>query len=76
MIPYHKDKEWETDWLVNDFTDITRKDLVEASEEASSIVDRRQRARKEFNHPKDSTMAVIYAKLGIEQEREWSWVSA
>ena len=76
MIPYHKDKEWETDWLVTDFTDITRKDLVEASEEAEHLIDKRTRARKEFNHPKDSTMSVIYAKLGIEQEREWSWVSA
>ena len=76
MIPYHKDKEWETDWLINDFTDITRKDLVEASEEVDNLMDRRTNARKEFNHPKDSTMSVIYAKLGIEQEAEWSWVSA
>lgn len=76
MIPFHKEREWETDWLVNDFTDITRKDLVEASEEAENIVDRRQRAKKEFNHPKDSTMSVIYAKLGLEQTNEWNWVSA
>ena len=74
MIPYHVDHEYETDWLINDFTDITRKDLSEV-EDAESSNDPRTFARKEFNHPKDSTMSIIYAKMGLESNTEWNWIS-
>jgi len=40
------------------------------------MLDKRSRAKKEFNHPKDSTMSVIYAKLGLEQTGDWTWISA
>jgi hypothetical protein len=61
MIPF-KD-EYQVDWLVKDFTSITRKDLAET---ASLHVDPRQQPRKEFNHPRDSVMAIIYAKKALE----------
>jgi len=56
MIPAKND--WETDFLVNDFTAITRKDLEEIQE--VRIEDPRQKPRKEFNHPPDSVMSIIY----------------
>ncbi len=56
MIPFKND--WETDYLVNDFTAITRKDLEEIQE--IRVEDPRQRPRKEFNHPPDTVMSIIY----------------
>lgn len=70
MIPYKE--EHRVDWLIKDFTDITRKDLEEVEDVA--VVDPRQRARKEFNHPKDSVMSIIYAVVGLEKEMEYHWV--
>lgn len=76
MIPFDVNHEYETDWLVQDFCDITRQDLVDMDEEGEATEDRRKFARKEFNHPKDSTMSIIYAKTALESESEWNWVSA
>lgn len=70
MIPFKN--EYEVDWLVKDFTSITRKDL----EETENFVDPRQRARKEFNHPKDSVMAIIYAIKALEINPRWMWGSS
>ena len=56
MIPSMND--WETDWLIDDFCSITRKDLEKDPDVAKE--DPRQRARKEFNHPPDSVMSIIY----------------
>ncbi len=56
MIPAKND--WETDFLVNDFTAITRKDLEEIQE--VRVEDPRQKPKKEFNHPPDSVMSIIY----------------
>ena len=70
MIPF-KD-EYKVDWLVKDFTSITRKDLAENN---SLQADPRQQPRKEFNHPKDSVMAIIYAKKALELNLEWCWFS-
>jgi hypothetical protein len=75
MIPYHMDREYETDWLVQDFCDITRRDLSLMESEGEQVEDKRGFARKEFNHPKDSTMSIIYAKVALESETEWNWVS-
>ena len=36
--------------------------------------DTRQRARKQFNHPKDSLMAMIYAIKALEVRRDYNWV--
>ena len=70
MIPYKE--EYRVDWLIKDFTDITRKDLEEVEDVAT--VDPRQRARKEFNHPRDSVMSIIYAVVGLEKDIEYHWV--
>lgn len=56
MIPFAKD--YEVDFLMDDFTAITRKDL-ELQQEIM-IEDPRQKPRKEFNHPPDSVMSIIY----------------
>ena len=54
---------WETDFLLNDFCDITRKDLDKNNEEITKE-DPRQKAKKEYNHPKDSVMSIIYCMIG------------
>ena len=43
--------DWETDFLLDDFCDITRKDLSKDNEEIIKE-DPRQKAKKEWNHPK------------------------
>ncbi len=67
IIPYKTD--YHVDWLVDDFTSITRKDLVETE----NTVDPRQKARKEFNHPRDSVMAIIYAMKALELDLNLKW---
>lgn len=56
MIPHLHD--WQTDFLMDDMTSITRKDLEEVQE--VKVEDPRQRAMKMYNHPPDSVMAMIY----------------
>jgi hypothetical protein len=56
IIPHYYD--WQTDFLMDDMTAITRKDLDEVQEVRTE--DPRQRARKEYNHPPDSVMSIIY----------------
>jgi hypothetical protein len=56
MIPHFHD--WQTDFLMDDMTSITRKDLEEVQE--VKVEDPRQRAMKMFNHPPDSVMSIIY----------------
>jgi hypothetical protein len=74
IIPYNE--EFDVEWLVNDFTAITRKDLAKI--EDVDITDPRQRPRKEFNHPRDSVMSIIYAVQAIKNKdrQAWSWISA
>jgi hypothetical protein len=72
VIPYkYEDK---VNWLIKEFTSITRKDLAKV--EGVRIIDSRQRAKKEFNHPADAIMAIIYAKQAQELDRKWNWFSA
>jgi len=66
MIPMKN--EYETDWLLDDFCSITRKDLEPSQDRASE--DPRQNARKEFNHPPDSVMSIIYALAADENYDE------
>jgi len=61
IIPMKKD--WECDFLVDDFCDITRKDLDKDNEEVAKE-DPRQKAKKEFNHARDSVMSIIYCMIG------------
>ncbi len=67
MIPLNPNKEYETDWLIDDLCSITRKTI--------ETMDSRQNAKLEFNHPPDSAMAIIYALIGLEYGAEWNWVS-
>ena len=64
----------EVDFLVNDLTAITRKDLDEIADYVKE--DGRQRATKVYNHPPDSVMAIIYALTALKHEVRWNWVSA
>ena len=61
IIPMKND--WECDFLVDDFCFTTRKDLDKDNEEVAKE-DPRQKAKKEFNHPKDSVMSIIYCMIG------------
>lgn len=73
MIPSRND--YEISFLLNDIAGITRKDLKILED---SVLDPRQRPRKEYNHPPDSVMAVIYALVSfkVKEESEWYWISA
>jgi len=72
MFPAHPHSKQRIDFIYKDLTDLTRKDLSDKIDEQEE--DPRQYARKEFNHPKDSLMAMIYAikSLGIKQY--WNYV--
>ncbi len=73
MFPANPYSKQRIDFIYKDLTDLTRKDLSDKIDEQEE--DPRQYARKEFNHPKDSLMAMIYAikSLGIKQY--WNYVS-
>lgn len=62
MIPHRND--WETDFLMDDMTSITRKDLEEVQE--VKVEDPRQKAVKMFNHPPDSVMSIIYTMVAAQ----------
>jgi len=73
MIPNHPDEIDQLSFIFPDWTSLTRKDLPETLDEAKE--DKRQKARKEFNHPSDSLMAMIYALKGGDHGRQaWNWV--
>ncbi len=63
----------EVDFLIDDLTSLTRKDLNQVEDYTTQ--DGRQRARKEYNHPADSVMALIYAIIGFKKDTDWHWVS-
>ena len=62
MIPHYYD--WQTDFLLDDMTSVTRKDLNETQEVA--VEDPRQKAMKMFNHPQDSVMSIIYCLVAAQ----------
>ncbi len=62
MIPHFYD--WQTDFLMDEMTNITRKDLDEVQEVITE--DPRQRAMKLFNHPQDAVMSIIYCLVGAQ----------
>lgn len=59
IIPHKLD--YECDFLMDDLCSTTRKDIEEEIDK--TVEDPRQKARKEFNHPKDSMMSLIYALI-------------
>ena len=65
---------YETGFLVDDLTSITRKDL---SYLENVIEDTRQRPVKEYNHPRDTVMALVYALVSLKhlEQSRWYWVS-
>ena len=64
---------YEVDFLIDDLTSLTRKDLNQI--EDYTVPDGRQRPRKEYNHPADSVMALIYAIVGLQRDTRWHWLS-
>jgi len=69
MIPYNESAELTIGrTLLDDMCDITRKDLEVIQDVA--IEDPRQRARKEFNHPKDTVMSMIYCMVADQNYDE------
>jgi hypothetical protein len=73
MIPFHPDHEEDVEFLIHDLTSLTRKDLDKM--EKGDGTDPRQKARKEFNHPKDSLMSLIYALQAQKIKQYWNYVS-
>jgi len=72
MIPAKHD--YEIGFLLEDLVSITRKDLANLD----TITDPRQRPKKEYNHPPDSVMALIYSVMALKviEETRWHWISA
>ena len=71
LIPSEDDIR--TDFLIKDFTSVVRKDLAKIAE--IDVPDVRKFPKREFNHPPDSVMSIIYAKTGLDKETRWNWVS-
>lgn len=59
LIPYSE--PWRVDWLIKDFTSITRRDLEK--NQLALVEDTRQHPKKEFNNPLDSVMSIIYCLI-------------
>jgi len=72
MFPAEPHSKQRIDFIYADLTSLTRKDLSEKIDEEED--DPRQKARKEFNHPKDSLMAMIYAIKALKVQQDWNWV--
>jgi len=72
IIPSKND--YEIDFLLEDFQNITRKDLQDLER---VISDPRQRPMKEYNHPPDSVMSLIYGivALKVKELTKWYWIS-
>jgi hypothetical protein len=72
IIPTKHD--YETDFLCNELISISRKDVVTLDK----ITDPRQKPKKEYNHPPDSVMSLIYSVIALKvvEETKWNWVSA
>jgi hypothetical protein len=72
MFPAEPYSKQQIDFVYADLTNLTRKDLSDKIDEDEP--DGRQRARKQFNHPKDSLMAMIYGTKALEIKRDYHWV--
>ena len=72
LFPAEPHSKQKIDFLYGDLTNLTRKDLSDKIDEDEE--DTRQNARKEFNHPKDSLMAIIYALQALKINNGYGWV--
>ena len=72
MLPSEPYSKQKIDFIYADLTNLTRKDLTDKIDEDKP--DGRQRARKQFNHPKDSLMAMIYSTKALEVRQGYNWV--
>ena len=72
MFPAEPHSKQKIDFIYNDLTNLTRKDLSDKIDEEEE--DPRQKAKKEFNHPKDSLMAMIYAIQALKLKNDYFWV--
>jgi hypothetical protein len=72
MFPAEPYSKQQIDFVYADLTNLTRKDLSDKIDESEA--DGRQRARKQFNHPKDSLMAMIYGTKALDIKRDYNWV--
>ncbi len=72
MFPAEPYSKQQIDFVYADLTNLTRKDLSDKIDENEE--DGRQRARKQFNHPKDSLMAMIYGTKALDVKRDYHWV--
>jgi len=63
MIPYAKN--WEVDFLIKEWIKLTRKDLEKVQD--GEIENGKQRVKKEWNHPPDSMMSMIYCIVASNQ---------
>lgn len=70
MIPYKYD--YETDFFVNDMCSITRVDMEKEQADIENTEDKRQHPKKQFSHPSDSVMSIIYCKLADDNFNEGS----
>ena len=52
---------YKATFLMDDFCSITRKDLEDVQE--VRVEDPRQKPRKEYNHPPDSVMSIVYCMV-------------
>ena len=73
VIPYKN--PYETDFLIEDCTATTRKDLAEV--EDIETTDPRLFAKKDYNHPRDTMMSIIYSIQAASKHKssKWEWVS-
>jgi len=72
MFPAERYSKQKIDFIYGDLTKLTRKDLSDKIDEEEE--DPRQKAKKEFNHPKDSLMAMIYSIQALKIQQEYNWV--
>lgn len=72
IFPAEPHSKQKIDFIYGDLMNLTRKDLSDKIDEEEE--DKRQNARKEFNHPKDSLMAMIYALKAFEVQQDWNWM--
>lgn len=69
IIPYKNN--WEVDFLVSEWVKLTRKDLEKVQE--GDVENGKQRVKKEYNHPPDSMMSIIYCMVGDNNYDEGSF---
>lgn len=64
IIPHHAERTHETEWLVKEFTSISRKNV-----DGDNVGDS---SRMEYGHPPDSVMSLIYAVVGLNDQFRWT----